>query len=139
MSKNVEIKTQVNDRDILSKTLETLNVPHKVKESNGVVKDWYGNTVTNKADIVISDLVGFARDNEGNYKLVGDLHYETKLLNRFKRQGVTDSKSFVDKIEQVYKIVNVQSALEQSGYSVVVDFSNIDSATELTATAEVEV
>ena len=128
MSNRVKLSTQMKDKYILSEALTALSIKNEVT-SNASVVNYYNNEVANNAEVVVSKYVGFARNEQGNFELVGDVHYEKGLLRK---------SDAIKKIEQVYKVVGVSRSLNEAGFHVS-DYKSLVNSEEIEVTAEVTV
>ena len=128
MSNRVSLSSKMRDKHVLSEALNQLGIKHEVCEEDAVIVDYWSKEVTNKASIKVSKYVGFEADSEGKLRMVGDTHYENGLLAKPKA---------IDKVEQVYKAVNVYNTLQNAGYNAEADFSNCATAEEIHVVAEV--
>ena len=123
MSVKTNIKTELKQKDILVDALNKLNVSHSVHEAkeNVAIKDYYNKDVTNKAEVKISKYVGFEKNSDGSFALVGDTHFEKGLFS--------NASTAVQKVTQVYQATQIALALEEDP-KFSIESSNIDQAAD---------
>lgn len=107
-------KTCINDESVLLKTLEELGFKAQVNEKKVIVRGH--GTETNKAEIILrkEDLkdggdIGFSRDKDGNFEIIGD----TYVLRTHKLE------EFTKKVNLKYGENKARAIAKKNGWSVV--------------------
>ena len=125
MSHFSTIKTKIKEKDQL---LEALNLLGYWAEDTNELKVTGKHAIDHpkvKADIVVTNSIGFRLTKEGTYELVTDLQtWEEKI----------PVERFIDKITQQYARMTIHSAVKDMGLVVDEEWEMDDNSIELTVT-----
>jgi len=113
MSHFSEVKTRLGNTKILKKALIAMG--HTVVDSNEgtIVRGYMGNTLPAEFKILTSTHydIGFVRDEQGNYQVVGDWELMPRVA------GITQ-EDFVKSLKRNYAKVAIGEIAKTQGYDI---------------------
>ena len=125
MSHFSTIKTKIKEKDQL---LEALNLLGYWAEDTNELKVTGKHAIDHpkvKADIVVTNSIGFRLTKEGTYELVTDLQTWEENI---------PVERFIDKITQQYARMTIHSTVKEMGLAVDEEWEMDDNSIELTVT-----
>ena len=121
------IKTQIKDKSILLEALEILEYEVKQDQELVVGNVYHAeNHPIVQADVCIAKDVGFRwNDQDKIYELVTDLETWNQPI---------PPERLIEKVTQQYAKVSILSSIEEEGFTVEKESSNVDNTIELVVT-----
>tara|TARA_R100000008_G_scaffold84242_1_gene71177 strand:+ start:584 stop:976 length:393 start_codon:yes stop_codon:yes gene_type:complete len=121
------IKTQIKDKSILLEALEILQYEVKQDQELVVGNVYHAqNHPIVQADVCIAKDVGFRwNDQDKIYELVTDLETWNQPI---------PPERLIEKVTQQYAKVSILSSIEEEGFTVEKESSNVDNTIELVVT-----
>lgn len=107
------MKTQINDEIMLKKTLTEMGYEIVTADKGVEVRGFFGETMPADFKILTTTHydVGFTKNAEGNYEVVGDWDLLPKVSG-------LERESFTHKVSQNYAKTTIQETAKQQGYEV---------------------
>ncbi len=113
MSHFSEVKTRLSNRQVLKKALLAMGHTIVDNEEGRVVRGYFGNTLPAEFKILTRTHydIGFVRDEEGNYQVVGDWELMPKVA------GITQ-EDFLRGLKRSYAKTAIQEIAKTQGYDI---------------------
>jgi hypothetical protein len=107
------MKTQITDETLLKKTLTAMGYEIVTQEKGVEVRGFFGETMPADFKILTKTHydVGFCKNEEGNYEIVGDWDLLPKVSG-------LERESFTQKVSQNYAKTTIQETAKLQGYEV---------------------
>lgn len=113
MSHFSQVKTKIQDREVLKKALRKLGHTLVEGTQGQTVRGFMGDTQPAEFKVLTSTHydIGFVRDAQGDYSLVGDWELLPKV------SGITQ-QDFLKSVKREYARESIREAAEARGYEV---------------------
>lgn len=109
MSHWTKIGTKISEMDALKKALERMGLEYS--EGKHSIKQY--NT-TEKAEIKLDDAVGFSRQKDGTFSMVGDFYHSR---NPKLRRYYSNTQNFTDDLQTAYAIEESTLRMEEQQFT----------------------
>jgi Protein of unknown function (DUF1257) len=112
MSHFSQLKTQLNDKEILKKALTHLGFTI-VEEENTQVRGFFGDTISAEFKVLTSTHydIGFVRDESGNYQIVGDWELLPKVSD-------ITQEEFSRRLKRAYAKTAIEEVAKAQGWDL---------------------
>jgi len=108
MSHWTKIKTKINSTEYLKKALDRMGVAYQ--EGDFTISQ-YGKS--EKAEIKVDNAIGFSRQEDGTFAMVGDFWHSSGQFRRY----YSNNQKFTEDLQAAYAVEQTKDELEMQGFT----------------------
>jgi len=109
MSHWTKIKTKINSSENLKKALGRMGIAFEEGEFN--IQQYEGSE---KCQLKVDSAVGFSRQEDGSFAMVGDFYHSSKLRRFYGGRG---NENFTEELNTAYAVAQTTDELESQGFA----------------------